>query len=233
MVTSPKSPPSLPPLENGDRLTRAEFEQRYQAMPQHKKVELIKGRVLIASLVRARRHGKPHSAVMTWLGRYWQATPGGELMDNPTVRLDNDNEPQPDACLRIEAEVGGQSRISEDDYIEGAPELIVEITASSASYDLHDKKQVYRRSGVQEYLVWRALNHASDWFMLQNGTYVDQPVDADGILRSQVFPGLWLAVNDLLAGNLAEVVSASERGLESSDYRAFQRSLSAKLSQGA
>lgn len=143
------------PLENGDRLTRALFEQRYHAMPKHKKAELIEGKVYIASPVRARKHGKPHAAVMTWLGCYWQGTPGIELMDNPTVRLDTDNEPQPDACLRIESIAGGQSRITDDDYIEGAPELIVEIAASTASYDLHDKKQVYRRNGVQEYLVWR------------------------------------------------------------------------------
>ncbi|QZZ21885.1 Uma2 family endonuclease [Leptothermofonsia sichuanensis E412] len=233
MVTSPKSPLSLPPLENGDRLTRAEFEQRYQAMPPHKKAELIEGRVFMASPVRARKHGKPHAAIMGWLFTYWQATPGIELMDNPTVRLDNDNEPQPDACLRIEEAIGGQSRVTEDDYIEGAPELIVEIAASSVSYDLHDKKQVYRRHGVQEYLVWRVLDQAFDWFVLQDGAYIDLPVDADGILRSQVFPGLWLAVNDLLAGNLAEVVAVSQRGLESSNYRLFQHSLSTKLNQGA
>lgn len=233
MVTSPKSPLSLPPLENGDRLTRAEFEQRYQAMPHHKKVELIEGRVFMASPVRARKHGKPHAAIMGWLFTYWQATPGIELMDNPTVRLDNDNEPQPDACLRIEEATGGQSRVTEDDYIEGAPELIVEIAASSVSYDLHDKKQVYRRHGVQEYLVWRVLDQAFDWFVLQDGAYMDLPVDADGILRSQVFPGLWLAANDLLAGNLAEVVAVSQRGLESSDYQVFQHSLSTKLNQGA
>jgi Uma2 family endonuclease len=233
MVTSPKSPLSLPPLENGDRLTRAEFEQRYQAMPPHKKAELIEGRVFMVSPVWARKHGKPHAAIMGWLFTYWQATPGIELIDNPTVRLDNDNEPQPDACLRIEEAIGGQSRVTEDDYIEGAPELIVEIAASSVSYDLHDKKQVYRRHGVQEYLVWRVLDQAFDWFVLQNGAYMDLPVDADGILRSQVFPGLWLAANDLLAGNLAEVVAVSQRGLESSDYQVFQHSLSTKLNQRA
>ncbi len=225
MVISPKSLLSLPPLENGDRLTLGEFEQRYQAMPHHKKIELIEGRVFMASPVRARKHGKPHAAIVGWLFTYWQATPGIELMDNPTVRLDNDNEPQPDACLRIEDAIGGQSRVTEDDYIEGAPELIVEIAASSASYDLHDKKQVYRRNGVQEYLVWRVLDQAFDWFVLQDGTYGDLLADADGISRSRVFPGLWLAVNELLAGNLAHVIAVLKLGLESPDYQAFQRSL--------
>jgi Uma2 family endonuclease len=226
MVTVPQL--STPPLENGDRLTRAEFERRYQAMPKHQKAELIEGKVFMASPVRARKHGKPHAAIIGWLFNYWQATPGTELMDNPTVRLDTDNEPQPDACLRIDETAGGQSRITEDDYLEGAPELIVEIAASTASYDLHDKLQVYRRNGVQEYLVWRVLDQAFDWFVLQDGGYVSLPIEADGILRSQVFPGLWLAVDALLAGNLVQVVATLRLGLASSDYSAFRQSLATK-----
>ena len=41
---------------------------------------------------------------------------------------------------------------------QGAPDLIVEIAASSASYDLHGKKDVDERHGVQEYIVWRTLD---------------------------------------------------------------------------
>jgi hypothetical protein len=58
---------------------------------------------------------------MLWLGTYQAATPGVKLGDNATVRLDADNEVQPDALLRLEAALGGSSRISDDDYIEGAP----------------------------------------------------------------------------------------------------------------
>ncbi|OUC13873.1 MAG: hypothetical protein B0A82_14685 [Alkalinema sp. CACIAM 70d] len=225
MVTVSQPLITTPPLENGDHLSLSEFEQRYQAMAQHCKAELIEGIVFMASPVRARNHGRPHAAVMGWLFSYWQATPGIELLDNPTVRLDPANEPQPDACLRIETIVGGRSRITEDDYVEGAPELVVEIAASSASYDLHSKKQVYCRNGVQEYLVWRVLDQALDWFVLSNGDYVPLLADADGILRSQIFPGLWLAETDLLSGNLARVVSVLQLGLNSSEYQAFQQSL--------
>ncbi len=225
MVANLNQSLSLPPLENGDRLSRDEFERRYHAMPQHKKIELIEGRVLMPSPVRARKHSKPHAAIIAWLSPYWIATPGIELMDNATVRLDEENEPQPDACLRLEESLGGQSRITEDDYIEGAPELIVEIAASSVSYDLHDKKQVYCRNGVREYLVWRVLEQALDWFVLQDGAYVALPVDADGLQRSLVFPGLWLAVEALLAGNLAQVVAGLKLGLDSTDYAMFRQSL--------
>lgn len=150
------------PLEAGDRLSRPEFERRYQAAPHINKAELIEGVVYMPSLVRAKSHSQPHGLLITWLGVYNAATPGVGLHDNPTVRLDLDNEPQPDALLRIET--SGQSHISEDDYIEGAPELIAEVAASSAAYDLHDKKRAYRRNGVQEYLVWQVLEQNSIGF---------------------------------------------------------------------
>ena len=113
--------------ENGDKLTRHEFERRYQAMPNLKKAELIEGIVYVASPLRIKSHGEPHSYIMARLGVYKAATPGVGLADNTTVIIDADNEPQPDALLRIE--VGGQSRINQNDYLEGAPELIVEIAA--------------------------------------------------------------------------------------------------------
>ena len=159
---------------------------------------------------------------MTWLGTYEAATPGVEVGDNPTVRLDADNEPQPDALLRIEN--GGQSRISGDDYVEGAPELIVEIAASTASYDLHEKLKVYRRNQVQEYLVWRVYDNAFDWFKLEEGEYIKLEADAEGIIHSQVFPGLWLDKSALLTGNLAQVLEVLQQGLSTVEHQNFIRS---------
>lgn len=213
----------LPPLESGDRLTRTEFERRYAAMPALKKAELIEGVVYVSSPLRAKAHSKPHGDIITWLGNYTAATPGVERYDNPTVRLDADNEPQPDAVLRLEE--GGQSHISPDDYIEGAPELIVEVAASSASYDLHDKLRVYRRNGVQEYIVWRTYSQQIDWFVLESGEYKALDADASGIFRSQQFPGLWLASEALLSGNLAEVLQVLQQGMASSEHQAFVDSL--------
>ena len=205
----------LPPLENGDRLNRFEFESRYQAMAEERKAELIEGRVYMASPLRAQGHGKPHARIMTWLGTYEAGTVGVEVLDNATVRLDVDNEPQPDALLRIET--GGQTTISADDYVEGAPELIVEIAASSVALDLHDKQQVYRRNGVQEYLVWQVYEQQIRWFHLQQGDYVERPRDEQGVIRSLVFPGLWLAAEDLLAGRIQEVLKILQQGMELRD----------------
>ncbi len=122
---------------------------------------------------------------------------------NATVRLDLDNQPQPDALLRIDSAAGGQSRLSTDDCIEGAPELIVEVAASSAAYDLHDKLRAYRRSGVREYVVWRVPDRQLDWFVLADDEYQPLAADASGVLRSQVFPGLRLDVAAPLAGDAA------------------------------
>ena len=199
------------PLENGDRLSRVEFERRYQAMPELKKAELIEGRVYMASPVRI-IHGQPHAHIMTWLGVYCAATPGTQFADNTTVRLDIDNEPQPDALLRIE---GGKSQIDVDGYIQGAPELIVEIAASTASYDLQEKLQVYRRNGVQEYLVWQVSDRIFDWFYLRDGEYIKLQPDQNKIIKSAVFPGLWIALDALLNYDLAEVLKIVQQGLDS------------------
>jgi Uma2 family endonuclease len=217
--TATKPPLTIPPLESGDKLTRAEFERRYDAMPNLKKAELIEGVVYLASPLRIKSHGEPHALIMTWLGVYKAATLGVGFADNSTVRLDADNEPQPDALLRIEN--GGQSRISEDDYVEGAPELIVEIAASTASYDLHEKLKVYRRNQVQEYLVWRVYDNAFDWFKLDEGKYIQLEGDAEGIIRSQFFPGLWLDKSALLSGNLAKVLEVLQQGLNTVEHRNF------------
>jgi Uma2 family endonuclease len=219
MLVSPST--KVPPLESGDRLTRYEFEHRYQAMPYIKKAELIEGVVYVASPVRMANHGRPHAALVGWLMVYKAATPGVDLGDNATVRLDADNEPQPDALLRIEPEVGGNSRISDDDYVEGVPELIAEIAASSASYDLNDKLNAYRRNGVQEYIVWQIYENRLDWFSLQEGRYVPLEPDEAGVIRSSIFPGLWLAVNALREGDLAEVLAVLQQGLQTAEHQAF------------
>ena len=223
-VRPEEAPPrSQPLLEPGDRLTRAEFERRYELMPHLKKAELIEGTVYMPSPVRARKHGKPHARLSRWLGTYEDETPGVECFDNSTVRLDLDNEPQPDLVLIKSPEKGGQARISEDDYIEGAPELAVEIVGSSRSYDLHQKKGAYRRNGVREYLAWITGENRVVWWELREGDYIELTPQADGLLKSGVFPGLWLDAAALLRGDMKTVFAALRRGLDSAEHAAFAK----------
>jgi Uma2 family endonuclease len=154
-----KSPEALPPLENGKRLTRAEFERRCDAVPSLKKAELIEGEAHMPSPVSAHRHGLPPGHVGGWLSR----RPGAQLTVDSSVRRDAENESQPDALLMIEPGHAGHARISDDVFVEGAPELIVEIASSSVTHDVGRKLKVDCRDGVREYVVWRVRDQTIDW----------------------------------------------------------------------
>ncbi|MGB5595437.1 MAG: Uma2 family endonuclease [Crocosphaera sp.] len=222
-----KSTIKIPPLENGDRLTRLEFETRYQQMTHVKKAELIEGIVYMGSPLRINKHGAPHANIMAWLGFYKAYTNGVQIGDNCTVRLDPENEPQPDALLRIET--GGQSIISEDGYVEGSPELLVEIAASTVSIDLHDKLKAYRRNQVQEYLVWRVDDNEIDWFRLKEEKYINLQPDEKGIIKSEIYTGLWLDINALLRGDLATVLEVLQQGIATPEHQNFVNQLSIQL----
>jgi Uma2 family endonuclease len=215
------TPPLIPPLENGDRLTREEFHRRYEAMPENVKAELIKGIVYMSSPVRVKKHGKPHAKMMIFLGVYYANTRGTDLLDNITYIVNDQYEPQPDAVLRIEESYGGKSWVNKDDYLEGAPELIVEIASSTASYDLHDKLEIYEQRGVQEYIVWRVLDEQIDWFNLENGKYRKFIASKQKIIESKIFPGLRLNVEAMLADDMQKVLRDLQKGLSSKKYKEF------------
>jgi Uma2 family endonuclease len=221
------------PLEPGDRLSRDEFERRYEAMPELKKAELIEGVVYMPSPVRVRRHGRPNRHLSAWLGVYEAATPSTLGADNCTVRLDLTNEPQPDALLLIEPEHGGQAQVSDDDYVEDAPELVAEVAASSASYDLHTKLEVYQRNGVREYIVWRVRDRQIDWFVLRQAGYERLTPSPDRLLRSEVFPGLWLDLEALVRGDLARVLDVVRQGIATPEHAAFVAGLNAPSRRGS
>ncbi len=228
-VEQKKDFPFAPPLNMGDRLSRAEFERRYEAHSEIKKAELVEGVMYMPSPVHFEKHSRIHAEIITWLGMYAAATAGVSVADNATVRLDLENEVQPDALLRLDESRAGHSHITEDDYIQGPPELIVEIAASSAAYDLHDKKRVYQRSGVQEYLAIQMYEKRADWFVLREGIYQTLTSDKVGVVRSEVFPGLWLKAealfkSDPAAGSgpvLAELLAVLQGGLASPEHAAF------------
>lgn len=216
----------IPPLENGDRLSRHEFERRYHAMPHIRKAELIEGIVFMpAAALRFYSHGRPHNDLNVWLGMYRILTPGTDIADTPTVQLDDENEPQPDVVLLIQPQCGGQVIFTDDDYIQGAPELIAEVAASTVSIDLGAKKTAYQRNGVPEYIVWRVLDQQVDWFYLENGQYVDLLADEDGITRSHIFPGLWLDKTALLSGNMQQVLAVLQSGIASPEHQDFVQRL--------
>jgi hypothetical protein len=215
-------------LQSGDRLTLEEFERRYDAMPDLKKAELIEGVVYVGSPV-SQDHGGPHLSFATLFGWYSWATPGVLGGDNTTLQLDPNNMVQPDAFLAIESKYGGRSRLGADRYIVGGPEVIGEIAVTSANYDLHDKLEVYRRNGVQEYIVWRVWDQAIDWFVLRDDKYERLQSGTDGVYRSEVLPGLWLDVAALLRGDMATVARKAQEGIASREHGQFVERLKSAL----
>ncbi|MBM3492814.1 MAG: Uma2 family endonuclease [Armatimonadetes bacterium] len=210
----------IPRLQSGDRLTRIEFERRYRAMPQLKKAELVEGVVYMPSPV-SMEHARPCAALAGWALAYVAATRETEVAQNATVILDSANEVQPDVLIRQMD--GGTSRINADSYIEGPPEFVMEVAYSTASYDLHDKRRVYERTGVGEYLVWRVQDGQLDWWALREQVFV--PMAEAEIMKSGVLPGLWLNRSAMLAGDLQAVLATLQEGLASSEHAGFVRSL--------
>ncbi|MGC8644346.1 MAG: Uma2 family endonuclease, partial [Isosphaeraceae bacterium] len=221
------------PLVDGERLSRAEFERRYDAMPDLKKAELIEGVVRMPSPVRIGQHGDPHSCLVGWLWVYRAGTAGVQTGDNTSIRLDLGNMPQPDGLLIIRPERGGRVRISADGYVEGGPELVAEVAASSVDQDLGVKQTAYRRNGVREYIVWRVLDRAVDWFVLRDDRYERLEPGADGILRSVIFPGLWLDLAALVSGDSARVLAVLQQGIGSAEHAEFVARLQPETTEGA
>ncbi len=190
------------------RLTSAEFERRYEQYP-NMRAELIEGEVYVASPMKDESHGEPTFELSGWLAVYRAsnvAVTGGE---GSSLRLDDDNRVQPDTFLRYRE---GRSRRTADGYLEGAPELVCEVAASSAGIDMGRKKRAYERNGVLEYIVWQVYENRIDWFWLNaDGAYERLEPDARGVIESRVFPGLRLAVDKMLARDLAGVLAEQNR----------------------
>jgi Uma2 family endonuclease len=209
-------------LENGDRMRQPEFHRRYLAAPKNLKAELIGGTVYVASPL-GRLHGQFHSQLSGPFWIYQCSTPGIEVLDNATTILGESSEPQPDLALRILSEFGGRSQETDDQFIEGPPELIAEIAHSSVSLDLHDKREDYQAAGVLEYIVLCVEPLQLHWFNLRTGRMLKP--DRGGIYRSRVFPGLWINSIALLERNSRKVLDTVQEGLASPEHAALVRKL--------
>jgi Uma2 family endonuclease len=206
-------------LENGDRLDQKTFHERYEAMGEHVRAELIGGIVFMHS-PQKRHHGRGQAAIVWWLGEYETATAGTEVQVNPTNVLGPESEPEPDACLVILPELGGQTW-EEDDYLTGAPELVAEVAWASESIDLHAKRKDYEKAGVREYLVVALRQKQVFWFIRRRGKFRELAPGDDGVIRSEVFPGLWLDPAALLRRDRKRLLAVLKRGLASPEHAGF------------
>jgi Uma2 family endonuclease len=214
--------PPVPPLHNGDHLTQAEFHRRYEQYDEDEKWELVGGIVYMTFPLR-NTHSRYDGEIGFALELYRRGTAGVDVLHNATTILGEESEPQPDLGLRILEEYGGQSRINAADYVEGAPELLVELAHSTRALDMHAKRDDYSRRGVVEYLVICVEEQEVHWFHFPSGRHISP--DREGISRSRVFPGLWLDTAALLGLESARVQEVLEQGLASPAHATFVRRL--------
>jgi Uma2 family endonuclease len=231
MTVRPSRNRILPPLENGDHLDQPTFHARYEAMPEDCRAELVGGIVYFAP-PRRFPHSRAQVLVSRWLGDYSEETPGTEALISNTQILGPDSEPEPDGCLFIRPEYGGQVHVDEDEYVSRAPELIVEVSSSAESIDLNRKKLDYQKAGVREYVVLALRTQQVFWFVRQRGKYREVALPADGIFRSRAFPGLWLDAEAILRSDCRRVLAALRQGLATPEHAAFVARLEKQASKG-
>jgi Uma2 family endonuclease len=214
---------TIPPLEPGQRLDRAEFHARYEAMPPQTRAELIGGVVFMPPSL-GTDHGDSNMPVAFWLSLYERSTPGIRGTINSSTVLNDRNEVQPDCSLRILTEHGGQTRTIPE-WIEGAPELVVEISRSSRSIDLGLKREEYRKAGVRDYVVVAIGPNEVFWYVRRGDLFVRLSPGEDGIYRSEAFPGLWLDPSALYRRDLIALSAVLEMGLASPGHATFVEEL--------
>ncbi len=231
-MSSSIAKPVMRRLCEGDHLTFDEYILRWESMPEFERQgmrpELIDGRVYMnAAAIRYVEHGQPQRLIVGLFERYVDRTPGVDWASPTTAKFDDRNAPEPDAELFVIPEYGGRVRV-EDGFLVGAPELVVEIAGSSASYDLYEKKAMYERFGVLEYLVWRTEDGEFDCFDLQDQIYIQRDIPPGQNWESRIFPGLIFDIPVLLQRDRLGAYATLDRCLGSDEHQAFVETLQAR-----
>lgn len=85
------------------------------------------------------------------------------------------------------------------EYIEGAPDLVIEILSpGNWLYDRREKKQVYQIGGVAEYWIVDPRTRTVEVYQLEKGTFLlIGQYGAGEVVRSPGLPDLELAVDEI------------------------------------
>ena len=222
------NPLAVPALVTGERMDREEFLRRWEALPDLKHAELIDGVVFVPSPVSV-THCFYHTHLDFWIAYYTAHTPGLISGAEGTCYI-ADSAPQPDVFLIILPEYGGRTRRggTNDNYLVGAPELLVEVSVSTADADFGPKLALYQRTGVNEYVTVETQPKRLVWRVLIDGSYRELHPGPDGILRSHQFPGLWLDPAALFRNDRLAILSTLQQGMATPEYAAFQSELAAR-----
>jgi Uma2 family endonuclease len=218
-----------PRLITGTKFDLDDFLALCEEVAYQQRAELIDGIVFVPDALWS-DHIDLESSVTVCMGQYADVTPGCQSGRNATCVMLAQS-PRPDLYLRIGEEYGGNSRLNRG-VLEGAPELVAEICATSTEIDFGPKLELYMRAGVREYITFETLPpRRIVWRILVDGIYHQILPDASGIIRSHCFPGLWLDTEALWAGDGIRKQATVRAGLESDEHRAFVEQLEIRIAK--
>lgn len=195
--------------------TRVPFEKFLASLQEGSWAEWVDGEVVPLAPASA-RHQRIALFLATVLSEYVRARDLGEVFQAPfVVRL-----PDPLARAREPDLVFvRKDRLSllRDTYLEGTPDLAVEITSpESLSRDRGEKFVEYEAAGIPEYWLIDPDRTQSEFYQLQrDGRYRSVPAGSEGIYRSSVVSGFWLRVEWLWRDPLPSALQvARELGVD-------------------
>ena len=176
-----------------DTPTRARMSaDEYIASPQSAhKSDLIEGVFVMASPA-SLDHATMQQFLITTLSNFVNTHRLGMVLgENAAYRLNEDNVYQPDVSFLSNARL----HLAGEVYVDGAPDLAVEITSpSSRRYDAFEKRINYARAGVQEYWLVDPIERSVALYVLEQAQFVRVQPDNDR-LASRVLPGYWLQLD--------------------------------------
>jgi Uma2 family endonuclease len=171
----------------------------YKSWPDEERWEIIDGEAYNMTPAPGLRHQAISMNLSRIFANYFFGKPY-RLFSAPTdVILDDFNIVQPDLLV-----VCDSNKLTEAN-IQGAPDLVVEILSPSTKLkDKREKKALYERFGVREYLIVYPEDEMVEQYRLVDARYVSDVFNWDQKLPLFAFPDLELPLWDVFEKGMAE-----------------------------
>ena len=122
--------------------------------------------------------------------------PPAQFYHEMTTILSREQQRAPEPDLVIIRE--GRPGVLEGRWVEGAPDIAIEILSTDRTRDLVRKRQIYAEAGVLEYWPIDPRNDTVTQLELRDGEYVERAVlSADDTLTTPLLPGLSIPLADI------------------------------------
>lgn len=175
----------------------------YLGWPDELRCELIDGVVYDMSPAPTLEHQEAIGALFAELRAAFKNRGGGDgppdcrLFVAPVdVILFEDSVVQPDIAV-----VCDPAKLADHRFIQGAPDLVVEVLSpSTAAKDLKQKRELYQRAGIPEYLAVHPIDHVAHYYRLDGEGRYGEPAIWSGTdeLRLKLLPEFTPTFGELL-----------------------------------